>query len=114
MADSGLCFLTRFVNGLPKVFCDDVLHLVVVHEFLEEFLVLVSSIDHQSGEPFVELEGDPRITVTPSVSSLMSEPPAMRIDHIGIAVDAIDEAEGQLLAFGAEKVHEEVTDQKFT
>nr|WP_311136057.1 hypothetical protein [Natronosalvus vescus] len=44
----------------------------------------------------------------------MSEPPAMRIDHIGIAVDAIDEAEGQLLAFGAEKVHEEVTDQKFT
>lgn len=44
----------------------------------------------------------------------MSDQPAMRIDHVGIAVESIDDAEGLLFALGAEKVHEEVTDEAFT
>lgn len=44
----------------------------------------------------------------------MPEPPHMRLDHVGIAVESIPEAEGLLVALGAEKVHEEVTDDTFT
>ncbi|WP_255169842.1 VOC family protein [Natrononativus amylolyticus] len=40
--------------------------------------------------------------------------PDTRIDHVGIAVESIDDAEGLLLALGAEKVHEETTDETFT
>lgn len=33
--------------------------------------------------------------------------PAIRVDHVGIAVESIDDAEGLLLALGCEKIHEE-------
>lgn len=36
-----------------------------------------------------------------------SELPAMRVDHVGIAVESIDEAEDLLSALGCEKVHAE-------
>ncbi|WP_342805619.1 hypothetical protein [Natronosalvus hydrolyticus] len=58
MGESGLGFLARFVDGLPEVFGDDILHLVVVHKLLKEFLVLVSAIDEQLGKHAVELEGE--------------------------------------------------------
>ncbi|MFU8869036.1 VOC family protein [Natronococcus sp.] len=37
----------------------------------------------------------------------MSEMPAVRVDHVGIAVESIEEAEGLLFALGCEKIHEE-------
>lgn len=37
----------------------------------------------------------------------MAELPAMRVDHVGIAVESIDEAEELLFALGCEKIHEE-------
>lgn len=40
--------------------------------------------------------------------------PRMRIDHVGIAVESIADAEGLLFALGAEKVHQETTDDTFT
>lgn len=40
--------------------------------------------------------------------------PDTRIDHIGIAVESIDDAEGLLTALGATKVHEETTAETFT
>ncbi|ELZ04653.1 VOC family protein [Natrialba aegyptia] len=33
--------------------------------------------------------------------------PAIRVDHVGIAVDSVPDAEGLLFAFGCEKIHEE-------
>lgn len=56
----------------------------------------------------------PRITTLVVVLPLMPEPPRMRLDHVGIAVESIPDAEGLLFALGAEKVHEEVTDDTFT
>ncbi|MXV62739.1 VOC family protein [Natronorubrum sp. JWXQ-INN-674] len=37
----------------------------------------------------------------------MSEMPAMRVDHVGIAVESIDDAESLLFVLGCEKIHEE-------
>ncbi|MDG5820314.1 VOC family protein [Natronococcus sp. A-GB7] len=37
----------------------------------------------------------------------MSEMPAVRVDHVGIAVESIEEAEELLFALGCEKIHEE-------
>ncbi|WP_126661828.1 VOC family protein [Haloterrigena salifodinae] len=37
----------------------------------------------------------------------MSEMPAMRVDHVGIAVESIDDAEALLFVLGCEKIHEE-------
>ncbi|MFC4248388.1 VOC family protein [Natribaculum luteum] len=37
----------------------------------------------------------------------MPELPAMRVDHVGIAVESIAEAEALLFALGCEKIHEE-------
>lgn len=44
----------------------------------------------------------------------MDETPAMRVDHVGIAVESIADAEGLLFALGAEKVHEETSHGTFT
>ncbi|WP_306057520.1 VOC family protein [Natronococcus wangiae] len=37
----------------------------------------------------------------------MTEMPAIRVDHVGIAVESIDGAEELLFALGCEKIHEE-------
>ncbi|WP_394743277.1 VOC family protein [Natronococcus roseus] len=37
----------------------------------------------------------------------MTEMPAVRVDHVGIAVESIEEAEELLFALGCEKIHEE-------
>ena len=37
----------------------------------------------------------------------MTEMPAIRVDHVGIAVESIKAAEGLLFALGCEKIHEE-------
>ncbi|SDQ21847.1 VOC family protein [Natronobacterium texcoconense] len=37
----------------------------------------------------------------------MADLPAMRVDHVGIAVDSIEDAESILFALGCEKIHEE-------
>lgn len=37
----------------------------------------------------------------------MADLPAMRVDHVGIAVDSIGDAERLLFALGCEKIHEE-------
>ena len=37
----------------------------------------------------------------------MSAMPAMRVDHVGIAVESIDDAEELLFVLGCEKIHEE-------
>ncbi|MFC4437232.1 MULTISPECIES: VOC family protein [Natrialbaceae] len=37
----------------------------------------------------------------------MTEMPAIRVDHVGIAVESIEDAEGLLFALGCEKIHEE-------
>ena len=37
----------------------------------------------------------------------MADLPAMRVDHVGMAVESIDDAEAFLLALGCEKIHEE-------
>ena len=44
----------------------------------------------------------------------MDGTPAMRVDHVGIAVESIADAEGLLLALGAEEVHAETTRATFT
>jgi methylmalonyl-CoA/ethylmalonyl-CoA epimerase len=44
----------------------------------------------------------------------MSEMPATRVDHVGIAVASIADAEPLLFALGCEKVHEEHSDRGFT
>ncbi|WP_436344810.1 VOC family protein [Natronorubrum sp. FCH18a] len=40
----------------------------------------------------------------------MSEMPAMRVDHVGIAVESIDDAEALLFVLGCEKIHEEASE----
>ena len=44
----------------------------------------------------------------------MTDAPPMRIDHVGIAVESIADAERLLFVLGAEKVHAETTDETFT
>lgn len=40
----------------------------------------------------------------------MSQMPAMRVDHIGIAVESIDDTEALLFVLGCEKIHEEASE----
>ncbi|ADB61744.1 Glyoxalase/bleomycin resistance protein/dioxygenase [Haloterrigena turkmenica DSM 5511] len=40
----------------------------------------------------------------------MPEMPAMRVDHVGIAVESIDDAEELLFVLGCEKIHEEASE----
>ncbi|WP_121740927.1 VOC family protein [Natronorubrum halophilum] len=40
----------------------------------------------------------------------MSKLPAMRVDHVGIAVESIDDAEALLFALGCEKIHQEASE----
>ncbi|WP_440764105.1 VOC family protein [Natronorubrum sp. DTA7] len=39
-----------------------------------------------------------------------SEMPAMRVDHVGIAVESIEDAEALLFVLGCEKIHEEASE----
>ena len=57
-SESSFGILTRFVDGFPKMLCDNVLHLIVVHEFLKEFLVLLSSINEQLSKHTIEFKGE--------------------------------------------------------
>jgi len=54
--NSVTCLLTLFVDFTSKVLCYRFLHFLVVHEFSEEFLILIHPVDEHLSQYVIELQ----------------------------------------------------------